>query len=96
MLADHLAAFIQKQPQGIYQLPPGSGGEGHAVTLIGYNNTGAGYWIAKNSFGPRWGDQGFFKVRMSMRAGCCVPARHCCCVGQHQTGKNCGSHNQWH
>jgi C1A family cysteine protease len=62
--------FIQKQPQGIYQLPPQFEGEGHAVTLIGYNNTGAGYWIVKNSFGPKWGDQGFFKVPPVRQRGC--------------------------
>eukprot|EP00775_Hariotina_reticulata_P009157 gene9157-biopygen11054 len=36
---------------------------GHAVVLVGYNNDhNPPYWIAKNSYGPRWGDAGFFRV----------------------------------
>eukprot|EP00775_Hariotina_reticulata_P003414 gene3414-biopygen5106 len=36
---------------------------GHAVVLVGYNNDhDPPYWIAKNSYGPGWGDGGFFKV----------------------------------
>jgi C1A family cysteine protease len=63
MCAADLQKFITKTADGIYQLPSGTGrGQGHAVTLIGCNNTGDGYWIVKNSFGPTWGNGGFFKV----------------------------------
>jgi C1A family cysteine protease len=35
----------------------------HAVVLVGYNNDhNPPYWVAKNSYGPEWGDNGFFKV----------------------------------
>lgn len=39
----------------------------HAVTIVGYGNADdskdcAGYWLVKNSWGPRWGDAGFFKL----------------------------------
>lgn len=34
----------------------------HAVLVVGYNNKER-FWLVKNSFGPSWGDQGFFKVR---------------------------------
>ena len=35
----------------------------HAVVLVGYNNDhNPPYWVAKNSYGPGWGDDGFFKV----------------------------------
>jgi hypothetical protein len=36
----------------------------HAVTLVGYGTTDTGidYWILMNSWGPEWGDRGFFKV----------------------------------
>jgi C1A family cysteine protease len=58
-----LNAYITKNPDGIYQLPSGTGrGQGHAVILIGYNNSGGGYWIVKNSFGPAWGNGGFLKA----------------------------------
>ena len=37
---------------------------GHAVCLVGYDdnfkNTRNGYFIAKNSWGPTWGDKGYF------------------------------------
>lgn len=32
---------------------------GHAVTCIGYNDQ-KGIWIMKNSWGPSWGDRGYF------------------------------------
>ena len=39
----------------------------HAVTIVGYgkvenNNDCVGYWLVKNSWGPNWGDKGFFKL----------------------------------
>ncbi|MFH1424108.1 MAG: C1 family peptidase [archaeon] len=34
---------------------------GHGVSLVGYNDTG-GYWIAKNSWGTSWQDNGYFKI----------------------------------
>ena len=33
----------------------------HAVVIVGYDDTG-GYWIARNSWGPTWHDNGYFKV----------------------------------
>lgn len=43
----------------------------HAVTIVGFGKTEKGtiesswcedYWIARNSFGSQWGEQGFFKL----------------------------------
>ncbi|MGI5863069.1 MAG: C1 family peptidase, partial [Myxococcales bacterium] len=34
----------------------------HAVALVGYDDAG-GYWIAKNSWGDDWGENGFFRIR---------------------------------
>lgn len=35
---------------------------------VGYNNSG-GYWLAKNSWGPDWADDGLFRVRTAV--ACC-------------------------
>jgi aminopeptidase C len=36
----------------------------HDVAIVGYgtNPDGTEYWIAKNSWGERWGENGFFYV----------------------------------
>lgn len=50
---------------GIYHHVSGSQQGGHAIEIVGYGGTGASsYWIVKNSWGPRWGGNGFFKIRM--------------------------------
>ncbi|RLF37496.1 MAG: hypothetical protein DRM99_00150 [Thermoplasmata archaeon] len=33
----------------------------HAVTIVGYNDTGE-YWVCKNSWGTGWGENGWFKI----------------------------------
>ena len=43
-----------------------SGAPNHAVLLIGWDDAGcdgAGAWIAKNSWGSDWGEQGFFHIK---------------------------------
>ena len=38
----------------------------HSVLLVGWGidkNTGEKYWIIQNTWGPNWGEEGFFKMR---------------------------------
>ncbi len=46
---------------GIYRHSGGIYEGGHAITLVGYDDSG-GYWIAKNSWDTDWGEGGWFRV----------------------------------
>ncbi|CAG2104214.1 unnamed protein product [Medioppia subpectinata] len=36
----------------------------HVIKIIGWGReSGVDYWLVANSFGPKWGDHGFFKIR---------------------------------
>jgi hypothetical protein len=57
--------FFQKNPTGIYQTRPENDTEigGHAVVVVGWGEeNGVKYWIVRNSWGPQWGDHGYFKI----------------------------------
>lgn len=46
---------------GVYRHVTGSLVGYHAISVVGYEDT-PGCWIAKNSWGPGWGDGGFFRI----------------------------------
>jgi C1A family cysteine protease len=46
---------------GVYKHVSGALAGGHCVALVGYDDA-LGCWIAKNSWGPSWGDGGFFRI----------------------------------
>lgn len=46
---------------GVYKHSTGSLAGYHAVSVVGYDDT-LQCWIAKNSWGPGWGDSGWFKI----------------------------------
>jgi C1A family cysteine protease len=54
---------------GIYEKTIGASYEGgHLVVLVGYDEV-QNYWICKNSWGEDWGENGYFKIRMSSCEG---------------------------
>jgi hypothetical protein len=47
---------------GVYTASSGERYGGHAVAVVGYGLSGAQkYWILQNSWGPHWGEHGFFR-----------------------------------
>jgi C1A family cysteine protease len=51
---------------GVYRHVSGSHTGNHAITIIGYDNSG---WICKNSWNTTWGEQGFFRVAYGDECG---------------------------
>ncbi|KAI6660632.1 Cathepsin L [Oopsacas minuta] len=48
----------------------------HGVLAVGYDSTG-GYWIIKNSWGTRWGMEGYFEIAMADNmCGICTQASY--------------------
>jgi hypothetical protein len=47
---------------GVYQHVSGEPVGYHLVALVGYDDAEQA-WICKNSWGPSWGEQGFFRIR---------------------------------
>jgi len=49
---------------GVYEFTHGQQLGGHAVKIIGWGNeNGKEFWIAQNSWGPEWGENGFFRIK---------------------------------
>jgi len=49
---------------GVYQYTHGKRLGGHAVKIVGWGvENGDEYWIAQNSWGPAWGENGFFRIK---------------------------------
>ena len=49
---------------GIYEHSWGSMEGGHAVKILGWGvEGGVNFWIVANSWGPSWGESGFFRIK---------------------------------
>jgi len=50
---------------GVYKHRSGQLMGGHAVKIVGWgvDETEGNYWIVANSWGPSWGESGFFKIK---------------------------------
>jgi cathepsin B len=50
---------------GIYTHISGALEGGHAVKVLGWGvENGTNYWICANSWGPAWGEKGFFRIKV--------------------------------
>jgi len=51
---------------GVYHHVDGELAGGHAVKILGWgkDDSGTDYWICANSWGPTWGESGFFRIKM--------------------------------
>ena len=69
-VAIHVGSSFQHYHGGIYSDPNCQYGQlNHGVLAVGYDKSGSGYWIVKNSWGGSWGDGGYIKMKMG--ENCC-------------------------
>ena len=42
----------------------------HAVTIVGFNqDANPPYYLVRNSWGPNWGERGYFRIKISQTTG---------------------------
>jgi len=56
-------AAFNAYKSGVFEDKTGFKTINHAVSIVGWGEeAGAKYWIARNSFGSAWGEQGLFRI----------------------------------
>ena len=53
---------------GVYKHVTGSRLGGHAIAIVGWNDTEQA-WIVRNSWGPDWGEEGYFRIAYDDASG---------------------------
>lgn len=53
-------ADFENYTGGVYEATTTEIRGGHGVVILGYDDAGE-YWICKNSWGPEWGEEGYFR-----------------------------------
>ncbi|KAH0866426.1 LOW QUALITY PROTEIN: hypothetical protein HID58_083637 [Brassica napus] len=80
-VAWHLDSIIHYS-SGVYDEPYCGINMNHAVTIVGYGTSpeGKDYWLAKNSWGASWGENGYVRLRRDVewREGMCGLAQYAC------------------
>eukprot|EP01105_Mastigella_eilhardi_P006749 TRINITY_DN182_c0_g1_i2.p1 TRINITY_DN182_c0_g1~~TRINITY_DN182_c0_g1_i2.p1 ORF type:complete len:855 (-),score=175.09 TRINITY_DN182_c0_g1_i2:95-2659(-) len=62
------ANTLQTYTGGVLSCPSGYQ-PNHAVTLVGWGvSSGTNYWLIKNSWGSRWGENGYFRLQRGVGA----------------------------
>ena len=60
----YIYSDIYNYKSGIYSKARGAYRGKHAVKVVGWGSeNGINYWIAQNSWGTSWGENGFFRVQ---------------------------------
>ena len=72
---------------GVYKHVTGKMLGGHAVKVVGWgvqNATGQEYWLVANSWGPTWGEEGYFRFSLNdtgeFASSLCVCSLHNHCA----------------
>lgn len=64
-------ADFSRYKQGIYNNPYCGDVPNHEILVVGYGTEdGHDYWLAKNSWGKDWGDNGYIKMARNKRNQC--------------------------
>uniref|UniRef100_A0A1J3D4G5 Vignain n=1 Tax=Noccaea caerulescens TaxID=107243 RepID=A0A1J3D4G5_NOCCA len=78
---DGSGAGFYHYSSGVFDAPDCEISTSHAVTLVGYGTSPEGikYWLAKNSWGETWGENGYIRIRRDVEwpQGMCGVAQYC-------------------